>query len=277
MNRKKPIQSWKILAKVVPRPEFVGTLHDNATAIDLGYPAALVPGIDIYAYLSQFGLRTWGQPWLERGALTLQAIRPVFDNQWLTVAVEASGYGDEEEKFDLHLYNSSDTLVAQGAICLRAVSPEIPSRADYSILRRGQTVPPGTADDLQVGMRFSSVSAVVSDSDNARHSREFTESTDFYVRTGYVHPAYLQRLALSNAHSSFAHPTPPIYIASTGQNFEPARVGETLDTPGIITRLWERNGHHYMRSTQLVLANESRVVMRIDRTTIYQARVNVHE
>ena len=46
----------KIPAKVVPRPEIVGSLHDEQMARALGYPAALVPGIDVYAYLARLTL-----------------------------------------------------------------------------------------------------------------------------------------------------------------------------------------------------------------------------
>ena len=101
---------------------------------------------------------------------------------------------------------------------------------------------------------------------------EFLEPSNIYVDQGIVHPAFLQRLALKNAHASFSHATPPIYISARGQNFSPARVGEVLEVSGAITRLWERNGHQYMESQQLVIANRQRAVMLIDRTTIYQAR-----
>jgi hypothetical protein len=121
-------------------------------------------------------------------------------------------------------------------------------------------------------MRFSCVTDVVSENDNKRIVDEFLETSRIYEQEGIVHPAYLQRLALRNAHASFLHATPPIYVSSEAENLSPARVGDRLDVSGTITRLWERNGHHYMESDQLVIANGARAVMRIRRTTIYQAR-----
>jgi hypothetical protein len=121
-------------------------------------------------------------------------------------------------------------------------------------------------------MRFTSIAEKVSASVAARQVEEFLESSPIYVERGIIHPAYLQRAALRNAHASFAHATPPIYVSTEGLHFSPARVGERIDISGAITRLWERKGHHYMESEQLVIANGERAVMLIRRTTIYQAR-----
>jgi hypothetical protein len=121
-------------------------------------------------------------------------------------------------------------------------------------------------------MRFSCVGESVSAEANARQVAEFLDPSPLYLAEGIVHPAYLQRFALKNAHASFAHATPPIYITAGGRNFSPARVGDQLEVSGAITRLWQRKGHHYMESEQLVIANRQRAVVLIHRTTIYQAR-----
>lgn len=49
MFNEREAATHRIVAKVIPRPEFVGSLHDDQMARALGYLAALVPGIDVYA------------------------------------------------------------------------------------------------------------------------------------------------------------------------------------------------------------------------------------
>ena len=262
----------KILAKVVPRPEIVGSLHDEQMARALGYPAALVPGIDVYAYLARLTLASWGADWLTRGVLQSSSLRPVYDGEELVVHAGRVERTDQGRSVELAVYNAAGTLVASASASLGTHTPPAPDLATFPILARPVPVPPGDPASMRVGMRFSCVAARVSAEANARIVAEFLETSPTYVEEGIVHPAFLQRLALKNAHASFAHGTPPIYIATRGQHFSPARVGDVLEVSGAVTKLWERKGHHYMDSEQLVVANRERAVMLIHRTTIYQAR-----
>ncbi|SHH92841.1 hypothetical protein [Pollutimonas bauzanensis] len=264
-----------VVAKVVARPEFVGTLHDDDMARSLGYPAALVPGIDIYAYLARLALQTWGSDWLFKGVLSSTSLRPVYHGDDLVVYAGPIEHKDGEKSVEMAVHNANGAMVASARAALSDSVDEAPDPAGYPILPRPADIPPGDPQALRTGMRFSSSAETVSASANARQVKEFLEPSSFYEQEGIVHPAYLQRLALKNAHASFAHATPPIFISTEGRHFGPARTGEKLDTPGAITRLWERKGHHYMESEQLVLANGKRPVMLIRRVTIYQARQEV--
>lgn len=264
--------SFNLVAKVVARPEFVGTLHDNDMARSLGYPAALVPGIDIYAYLTSFALKTWGSSWLSHGALASTSIRPVYDGDPLTVYVDAPQSEGSKRTTNIAIHNAEGIMVAsaQAAHSEGANSP--PGAERFPIQSRGRTVPSGEPSALQINQHFTSITEEISRERNRELCREFLEPSSFYTDAGIVHPAYLQRLALRNAHTSFTHATPPIFISTDTQNFGALHVGETVDTPGFITKLWERKGHHYMESEQLVIANGERPVALIRRVTIYQAR-----
>lgn len=262
----------RIVAKVVPRPEFVGTLHDDHMARALGYPAALVPGIDVYAYLARLTLASWGGLWLAQGVLSSSSLRPVYDGEELVVHAGRVERTDEGYSVELAVHNAEGVLVASASASLGMDAPVAPDLATYPVLARSATVPPGDPGSMRVGMRFSCVAETVSAAANAGIASEFLETSPTYVQEGIVHPAFLQRLALRNAHASFAHATPPIYVTTRGQHFSPARVGDRLEVSGVVTKLWERKGHHYMDSEQLVIANGERAVMLIHRTTIYQAR-----
>jgi hypothetical protein len=274
MFSEKKATTHKLLAKVVPRPEFVGTLHDDEMARSLGYPAALVPGIDLYAYLSRLTLATWGEDWLSRGTLSSTSLRPVYHGEELVVyAEQVRRDNDGRRSVELAVHNATGAMVANASASMAETQPVAPDPAAFPLLARPATPPSGDPSDLRTGLRFSCVGETVAAESNLRHAAEFLEAPDsLYATRGIVHPAYLQRMALKNAHASFAHATPPIYITAEGLNYSPARVGERLDISGEITRLWERKGHHYMESTQLVTANGERAVMLIHRTTIYQAR-----
>lgn len=265
----------RVLARVVPRPEFAGSLHDDAMARSLGYPAALVPGIDIYAYLAGLALAAWGRDWLWRGALRSQSLRPVYDNEVLQIEAGPLEHSAQGESVALTVRNPQDTVVAEGRASMSNEPRPAPALAEFPLVPRSQPVPPGAPQDLRPGMRFSAQPELLTPAQTAQAADEFFEPSPLYRDEGLVHPGYLQRYALRQAHASYAHATPPIYISAEGEHYAAARAGEPLNVSGVIQKLWERNGHHYMESEQLIIAGEpgrQRPVMRVRRTTIYQAR-----
>lgn len=272
MRDKQAVQSFNIEAKIIFRPEFKNTLHDNETAKALGYPAALVPGIDVYARLTSLIITLWGREWLSRGRLSYSALRPVYDGEMLRVTFASTPGVDTSRRAKIELFDSSGTLVGSAEAELGDVAAATPDLGRYAIRERTGSTPPGNPEALSVGLPFTCIPDTVSAERNRNLCAEFLEEHDFYQTNGIVHPAYLQRLALHTAHSSFAHATPPIFISTDTQNFGTAKVDEVLHTPGVIEKLWEKNGHHYMESTQLVLAAKVRPVALIRRVTIYQAR-----
>ena len=44
-------------------------IHDDEVARRFGFSGGLVPGVDVYAYLTHLPAETWGSDWLERGTM----------------------------------------------------------------------------------------------------------------------------------------------------------------------------------------------------------------
>ena len=125
-----------IVAKVVPRPEFVGSLHDDAMARALGYPAALVPGIDVYAYLARLVLATWGEKWLAKGILASSSQRPVYHGDDLAVHASRVERTDDGYSVELSVRNASDVVVASASASLPADAVTAPALPDFPLLQR---------------------------------------------------------------------------------------------------------------------------------------------
>ena len=60
-------------------------IHDNESARRLGFEGALVPGVAVYAYMSELPIRLWGRRWLERGCAECRFRRPVYHGTTLEV------------------------------------------------------------------------------------------------------------------------------------------------------------------------------------------------
>src|SRR5262245_31035609 len=61
-------------------------IHDDVIARRYGFAGGLVPGITVYAYLTQPLVATFGSAWLSRGTASVKLIKPVLDGEEATVS-----------------------------------------------------------------------------------------------------------------------------------------------------------------------------------------------
>ena len=54
-------------------------IHDDAVAKRFGFGGGLVPGVDVYAYMTHLPVVRWGRAWLERGTAECRFCKPVYD------------------------------------------------------------------------------------------------------------------------------------------------------------------------------------------------------
>src|SRR5688500_16189974 len=61
-------------------------IHDDETARRYGFRGGLVPGVTVYAYLTEPLVAALGSAWLERGTATVRFAKPVFEGEELAVS-----------------------------------------------------------------------------------------------------------------------------------------------------------------------------------------------
>src|SRR6185437_9638683 len=67
-------------------------MHDDAVAQKMGFGGGLVPGADVYAYMTHLPVERWGRAWLEHGTAECRFAKPVHDGDPVTVtATDADG------------------------------------------------------------------------------------------------------------------------------------------------------------------------------------------
>ena len=69
-------------------------IHDDAVAQKFGFQGGLVPGVEVYAYMSNLPVRQFGAEWLSGGTAECRFLKPVYDGRqavasgiWKTTAV----------------------------------------------------------------------------------------------------------------------------------------------------------------------------------------------
>src|SRR5271166_5383473 len=68
-------------------------IHDDAVARRFGFSGGLVPGVDVYGYMSHQPVARWGRAWLERGVAECRLLKPIYDGETATVTAAETADG----------------------------------------------------------------------------------------------------------------------------------------------------------------------------------------
>jgi acyl dehydratase len=239
-------------------------IHDDAVAASLGFRGGLVPGVDVYAYLTQAPVREWGRAWLERGRMTARFHQPVYDGDVVAVGPDPGG--------------GAGALVLRdpaGAVCARAVAslPEPaapPDPADWPARPPAADPPPARPEALRPGTAFG----LAPHGFHAELAGEYLDAVlevhPLYRLEGIAHPGWLLRDA-NYVLSSNVRLGPWIHVESTVQHHGLVRDGDVVSARARVVEEWEHKGHRFVRLDVLHLAGD-RAVARTDHTAIYQPR-----
>jgi hypothetical protein len=66
-------------------------MHDDAVAATFGFRGGLVPGVDVWAYLTRPCVDRWGTGFLEGGAMEARFLVPVYDGERVVCRLDDDG------------------------------------------------------------------------------------------------------------------------------------------------------------------------------------------
>lgn len=261
-----------IHARVGHDPRFDGSIHDDSSAATYGFESALVPGPIVTSYMAYLYVQAWGEPWLRRGTLTQKSRRPVYEGQTVIATADAV----TEDAHGLHvavvLRNAAGDEVASSTGGMpREAAPE-PALAGYPHRAHLAVTPSVTPGGHRVGDTYGSTPFVYTDEIHQDYLDKAGDDLEIFRRERFVHPGFLLSLTMREAIASYVKPTPGVHVSVSQQNFNLARVGDTLSTSGHVVEVFEKKGNHYTVGSQLVVANGRTPIALFERTAIYALR-----
>src|ERR1700754_4232702 len=66
-------------------------IHDDDVARRFGFQGGLVPGVEVYAYMTHLPVARWGVAWLEHGSAECRFGKPVYDGKIAIVSAAEDG------------------------------------------------------------------------------------------------------------------------------------------------------------------------------------------
>ena len=238
-------------------------IHDDTVARRFGFTGGLVPGVDVYAYMTHKAVARWGRAWLERGTVTCRFAQPVYDGDAATIAAAEDADG-------LAL-----TVESHGALCATGhaalATDPAPTDSIAAPPPPPETRPPADEASLAVGTLLGMRPLAVTEAFAAQYLRDVRETDPLYQRESLAHPG----LILRTCNWALSHNValgPWIHVGSTVRNTSIAHIGDTLSVHARVDANYERKGHRFVELDALVLANTNRPLARIHHVAIYRPR-----
>lgn len=242
-------------------------IHDDTVAKRFGFEGGLVPGVEVYAYMTHIPVARFGADWLSRGTADCRFHKPVYDGRDATV----SGAVQDGDSIALKV-EMGGILCATGQASLPAAETSPPVDAiPTATLPDHATRPDAAPETLLEGQVMGTFEVTHSAAENAQYVADVRESLPLFVEQGIVHPGLLLRLC-NRAISMNVKLGPWIHVGSAVRNFAAAKVGDRLAAPARIVKEYAHKGHRFVEADVLLTANGETVLSRVHHTAIYRPR-----
>ena len=237
-------------------------MHDDAVARTYGFSGGLVPGVDVYAYLTHPPVDAWGLDWLRRGTMRARFTSPVYDGERIDVVPTDEG--------GLEVRDASGDVRAFAVATLPAQAPPLPDVAQWPEVEQRTDPPPASPEVLVPG----TVLGLDAHRFHAHRATEYLddvrETLPLYREHGVAHPGWLLRDA-NYVLSANVRLGPWIHVESVVQHHDVVGNRELVSARAIVTKEWDRKGHRFVELDVLHLA-DGRPVARTAHTAIYRPR-----
>jgi acyl dehydratase len=242
--------------------ESTNRIHDDDVAKQLGFRGGLVPGVDVYAYLTHLPVEAWGRPWLERGSIRARFVQPVYDGRPTDVVPVGEG--------GIEARNESGAVCATATASLPDVAPEAPDPGDWPDVEQVDDRPAAAPEVLVPGTAFGLAPHRFHADRAGEYLADVREDLPIYAEEGIAHPGWILRDA-NYVLSANVVLGPWIHVESQVQHHGVVQDGDLVSARAIVTDERERKGHRFVTLDVLHLAGD-RPVARTEHTAIYRPR-----
>jgi len=242
-------------------------IHDDAVAQRFGFRGGLVPGVEVYAYMTHLPVARWGRHWLEDGAAECRFLKPVYDGALARITASAEGDG-----LALYVDSGGERCAAghAGIAADRRPAPAVdtmPTAAPPPFAGR----PPASEESLAVGRALGIAPQTIDAAALADYLEAVRESAPIYRAEGLVHPGQILRLA-NQALVQNVVLGPWIHVGSKVRHYRAARLGEALTLRGRITSNAVSKGHAIAAFDAIVVADGKQTIAALTHTAIWRPR-----
>lgn len=264
-----PLPTYRVKARNTSA-QSENRIHDDTVARQYGFRGGLVPGVTVYAYLTHPIVAALGTAWLSRGTADVRFVKPVFENEEVTVTGEVTARSATVTSATLKATTAEGGECAVATVTVPAGMPTPVNRALYSAAPLpAERLPVSRALLDRLGT-LGTPEVTYDAAEGAAYVEKVSDALALYRGEGaWVHPAFLLQQA-NRALSGNVRLGPWIHAGSRVRHLGGARVGETLATRGRVRSLFEKKGREFVELDLLIVAGHAaRPVAHVLHTAIY--------
>lgn len=237
-------------------------IHDDAVARAYGFRGGLVPGVDVYAYLTHGPAERWGLDWLGHGSIAARFAQPVYDGELVSVRAV-----DDGDAIDLEVVGPDGVVraTARATMSPGEAAHDCPGTALLPVDR-----PPASTDSLRPGTVLGSFSDVFDSSMADPYLADVRESLPLYAGGAVAHPGWLLRLANTILVRNVVL-GPWIHVSSDVSLLGVVGAGEPVEVRAVVLDEFERKGHRFV-TLDVAIDSAGRPIQRITHTAIHAPR-----
>ena len=239
-------------------------IHDDAVARKFGFSGGLVPGVDVFAYMTHLPVEKWGRAFLERGLIDARFVKPVYDGEVAELTgSEAGGILSIE-------VHSRGGLCATGTASLPSSAPEF-SLAEFREVAPVAERHPVNAGSYEVGKWLGTLPRDWAGDAAKEYLADIRETDPIYAKEGLGHPGLLQRV-MNKVLVDNAILGPWIHVGSKMQLLSAAKAGDVITARAKVIGNYDKKGHRFVELDALVVANGKTPLAHCHHIAIYQPR-----
>ena len=244
-------------------------IHDDETARRYGFPGGLVPGVTVYAYLTEPLVAAFGPAWLQRGTASVKFSKPVLDGEEVRVVGEVTARDPQGGiTATVRALTASTGECANLTATLPAGSPTPLNLALYAEAALPAERRPGTREYFDAHATLGTFAVRYDAAQAAEYVASVSDPLPLYRAAGWAHPAFFTHLGNRCLRSNVLI-GPWIHLGSVVRHLGGARIGDALAARARVRSLWEKKGRDFVELDIAVLAN-GRPVAHVLHSAIYR-------
>ena len=236
-------------------------MHDDVVARTYGFRGGLVPGVDVWAYMTQPCIDRWGESFLTASTMEARFVSPVYDGEIVEATLDDDG--------TLTVTGDDGTVRATGRA---SISEELPPVVAIAAAPRPDPVPAASDATLAAGAVLGTLSFTYRAEHAATYLREVRDAHAVYAGGAVCHPGFLARQANAVLHRNVTL-GPWIHVGTRAHHRGLVRDGAELEVRGRVVDEYERKGHRLVDLEVEVTANGLAVWSAVH-TAIWQPRAD---
>lgn len=247
-------------------------MHSDDVARQFGFKGGLVPGVTVFAHMTQPLVARYGEAWLARGTAEVSFAKPAYEGELLSIhntdAVDGS--------HTLTCVNEQGVELARISSTLPAAPTHPDASGDIPPVPPLQERPTVTWDLMEIGKPFPALAWTPTREENIEWCHDSRDELALYREDSapLLHPGLILRQANFALRKRFIIPA-WIHTASRITFFEALRVGPAYEVRTIPEEKWIHKGHEFVRLYVAVRRadHDGRTVAEILHTAIFRPRV----